>query len=104
MCIRDRPTAVAGIALTHLTTTNGLLGAFFGKVGIRIAYTRLGIIFALIFVVIPFVVRAVQPVLEKVDSQYEEAANMPVSYTHLDVYKRQGSGKCYKALQEGGSA
>ena len=43
------PTAVAGIALTHLTTTNGWLGAFFGKFGIRIAYTRLGIIFALIF-------------------------------------------------------
>ena len=70
------PTAVAGIALTHLTTTNGWLGAFFGKFGIRIAYTRLGIIFALIFVGIPFVVRAVQPVLEKVDIQYEEAANM----------------------------
>lgn len=59
------PTAVAGIALTHLTTTNGWLGAFFGKFGIRIAYTRLGIIFALIFVGIPFVVRAVQPVLDR---------------------------------------
>ena len=69
------PTAVAGIALTHLTTTNGWLGAFFGKFGIRIAYTRLGIIFALIFVGIPFVVRAVRPVLEKVDIQYEEATN-----------------------------
>ena len=61
------PTAVAGIALTHLTTTEGWVGAFFQKFGIKIAYTRLGI---------PFVVRAVQPVLEKIDIQYEEAANI----------------------------
>mgnify|MGYP004491342577 FL=1 len=70
------PTAVAGIALTHLTTTQGWVGAFFQKFGIKIAYTRLGIIVALIFIGIPFVVRAVQPVLEKVDIQYEEAANI----------------------------
>ena len=75
------------IALTHLTTTNGWLGAFFGKFGIRIAYTRLGIIFALIFVGIPFVVRAVQPVLEKVDIQYEEAANM-LGATHRQTVFR----------------
>lgn len=59
------PTAVAGIALTHLTTTEGWVGAFFQKFGIKIAYTRLGIIVALVFIGIPFVVRAVQPVLEK---------------------------------------
>ena len=70
------PTAVAGIALTHLTTTQGWVGAFFQKFGIKIAYTRLGIIVALICIGIPFVVRAVQPVLEKVDIQYEEAANI----------------------------
>lgn len=70
------PTAVAGIALTHLTTTEGWVGAFFQKFGIKIAYTRLGIIVALVFIGIPFVVRAVQPVLEKVDIQYEEAANI----------------------------
>lgn len=70
------PTAVAGIALTHLTTTEGWVGAFFQKFGIRIAYTRLGIIVALVFIGIPFVVRAVQPVLEKIDIQYEEAANI----------------------------
>lgn len=58
------PTAVAGIALTHLTTTNGLVGAFFyNKFGIEIAYTKLGITVALIFIGIPFVVRSVQPVL-----------------------------------------
>ena len=69
------PTAVAGIALTHLTTTNGWVGKFFYDMfGIKIAYTRLGITIALIFIGIPFVVRSVQPVLEKIDLQYEEAA------------------------------
>ena len=73
--IIDLPTAVAGITLTHLTTTNGLVGKFFFRTfGIRIAYTRLGITIALIFIGIPFVVRSVQPVLEKFDIQYEEAA------------------------------
>lgn len=70
------PTAVAGIALTHLTSTKGWVGALFEQFGIEIAYTRLGITIALIFVGIPFVVRAVQPVLEKLDVQYEEAANI----------------------------
>lgn len=69
------PTAVAGISLTHLTTTNGFVGKFFyERFGVRIAYTRVGITVALIFVGIPFVVRSVQPVLEKIDIQYEEAA------------------------------
>lgn len=67
------PTAVAGIALTHLTTTDGWIGKFFDQFGIQIAYTKLGIIFALVFVGIPFVVRSVQPVLKKMDSSYEEA-------------------------------
>lgn len=67
------PTAVAGIALTHLTTTEGWIGSIFNKIGIKIAYTKTGIIFALIFVGIPFVVRSVQPVLEKMDGSYEEA-------------------------------
>lgn len=70
------PTAVAGIALTHLTTTNGWIGSFFHKFGIEIAYTRIGITVALVFIGIPFVVRAVQPVLEKMDIQYEEAAHI----------------------------
>ncbi|MGN0435931.1 MAG: sulfate ABC transporter permease subunit CysT [Wujia sp.] len=70
------PTAVAGISLTHLTTTNGWIGGFFDKFGIKIAYTRVGITVALVFIGIPFVVRAVQPVLEKIDIQYEEAANI----------------------------
>lgn len=69
------PTAVAGISLTHMTTTNGWVGKiFYDLFGIKIAYTRLGITVALIFIGIPFVVRSVQPVLEKIDLQYEEAA------------------------------
>ena len=71
------PTAVAGIALTHMTTTNGWIGkVFFDFFNIRIAYTPLGIIVALVFIGIPFVVRSVQPVLEKIDVQYEEAASI----------------------------
>jgi sulfate transport system permease protein len=70
------PTAVAGISLTHLTTTNGWVGSFFHRFGINIAYTRAGITIALVFIGIPFVVRSVQPVLEKIDIQYEEAAHI----------------------------
>ena len=67
---------VAGISLTSLTSDQGLIGSFFAKFGIKIAYTKLGITFALIFVGIPFVARAVQPVLEKLDGSYEEAARV----------------------------
>ena len=70
------PTAVAGISLTSLTTDQGLIGKFFANFGIKIAYTRIGITFALVFIGIPFVVRAVQPVLEKLDPSYEEAAGV----------------------------
>lgn len=70
------PTAVAGIALTSLTTNNGLIGGFFDKFGIKIAYTRIGITVALVFIGIPFVVRTVQPILEKLDPAYEEAAGV----------------------------
>lgn len=68
------PTAVAGIALTHLTVSTGWVGSLFARFGIDIAYTRAGITVALAFIGIPFVVRSVQPVLEKIDAQYEEAA------------------------------
>ncbi len=70
------PTAVAGISLTHLTTTDGWIGSIFAKAGIEIAYTKAGIIFALVFVGIPFVTRSVQPVLAKLDDKYEEAGQM----------------------------
>lgn len=70
------PTAVAGISLTYLYSDEGFIGALFDKADIKIAYTRIGITIAMIFVGIPFVVRAVQPVLEKLDRQYEEAAQI----------------------------
>lgn len=70
------PTAVAGISLTYLYSDKGWIGALFDKAGIKIAYTRVGITIAMVFVGIPFVVRTVQPVLEKLDRQYEEAAMM----------------------------
>ena len=68
------PTAVAGITLSKMYSDTGIVGRYFAKFGIKISYTRIGIIIALIFVGIPFVVRAVQPILEKLDNQYEEAA------------------------------
>lgn len=70
------PTAVAGISLTFLTTDQGWVGSFFAKFGIHIAYTRIGITVALVFIGIPFVVRSIQPVLEKLDASYEEAASV----------------------------
>ncbi len=70
------PTAVAGISLTHLTTTDGWIGSIFARAGIKIAYTKAGIIFALVFVGIPFVTRSLQPVLAKLDDKYEEAGQM----------------------------
>lgn len=70
------PTAVAGISLTSLYADTGIVGSIFAKFGIKIAYTRIGITIALIFIGIPFVVRAVQPVLEKLDPLYEEAAGI----------------------------
>ena len=70
------PTSVAGIALTYLYSDKGWIGALFAKMGVKIAYTGIGITIAMVFVGIPFVVRAVQPVLEKLDRQYEEAAEM----------------------------
>ena len=68
------PTAVAGIALTALYAPNGPLGALFAKIGIKTAYSPVGIFIALLFIGLPFVVRAIQPVLEEVDREVEEAA------------------------------
>lgn len=70
------PTAVAGITLSKLYSSTGLFGSVLSKAGIEVAYTQLGIVIALVFVGLPFVIRAVQPILEKMDNQYEEAAFM----------------------------
>jgi sulfate transport system permease protein len=68
------PTAVAGIALTALYAGNGWLGAFLEPHGIKVAYAPLGIVVALLFVGLPFTVRTVQPVLEALHVEHEEAA------------------------------
>ncbi len=68
------PTAVAGIALTAIYAPNGWIGQLFQPLGIRIAYTPIGIVIALIFISLPFVVRTVQPVMEEINREVEEAA------------------------------
>ena len=68
------PTAVAGIALTALYAPNGWLGEPLARLGIKVAFTPLGVLVALIFIGLPFVVRTVQPVLEDLDKELEEAA------------------------------
>lgn len=68
------PTAVAGIALTAIYAKNGWLGQYLELLGIKVAFTPLGIMVALIFIGLPFVVRTVQPVLEDLDKEIEEAA------------------------------
>ena len=68
------PTAVTGIALATLYAPNGWLGQWFEPFGMKIAFTPIGIWIALVFVSLPFIVRAVQPVLEELSGEYEEAA------------------------------
>ena len=68
------PTAVAGIALTTLYARNGWLGAPLEALGVKVAFTPLGIAVALTFIGLPFVVRTLQPVIETLDSEVEEAA------------------------------
>ena len=68
------PTAVAGISLATVYSANGWIGRWFEPLGIKIAYTPLGIIVALTFIGLPFVVRTVQPILEDLDAEFEEAA------------------------------
>ncbi|MGX5733558.1 sulfate ABC transporter permease subunit CysT [Bosea thiooxidans] len=68
------PTAVAGISLAAIYAPNGIVGSLFAPLGIKIAYTPLGVMVALVFIGLPFVVRTVQPVLEELQSDVEEAA------------------------------
>ncbi|WP_026840861.1 sulfate ABC transporter permease subunit CysT [Citrifermentans bremense] len=69
------PTAVAGITLASIYSSNGWLGRYLEPSGIKIAFTPLGIVIAMIFIGLPFVVRTVQPVLEELDQEVEEAAS-----------------------------
>ena len=77
------PTAVAGIALTALYAPNGAFGALAKELGFRIAYTPIGIFIALVFVGLPFVVRTVQPVIDEIEREVEEAsATLGASRAH----------------------
>ncbi|HMA48156.1 MAG TPA: sulfate ABC transporter permease subunit CysT [Magnetospirillaceae bacterium] len=68
------PTAVAGVALTALYAPKGVLGKFLLQFGIKAAFTPLGVVLAMIFISLPFVVRTVQPVLQDLEAEHEEAA------------------------------
>jgi sulfate transport system permease protein len=68
------PTAVAGITLTTLYSPNGWIGETLGRWGVKVAFTPLGIVVALVFIGLPFVVRTLQPVIEGADAEIEEAA------------------------------
>ncbi|HEX4326993.1 MAG TPA: sulfate ABC transporter permease subunit CysT, partial [Burkholderiales bacterium] len=81
------PTAVAGIALTAVYSSKGVLGAPLEAAGIKVAFTPLGVLMALIFIGLPFVVRTVQPVLEDLDRGYEEAAHS-LGATPLQTFMR----------------
>lgn len=81
------PTAVAGIALTALWAPTGWLGRLVLPLGIRVAYTPLGIVLALVFLGLPFSIRTLQPVLEALDPEVEEAA-ASLGAGRLDVFRK----------------
>jgi sulfate transport system permease protein len=81
------PTAVAGIALTTVYAEHGVVGEQLAKIGIKVAFTPLGVTMALTFIGIPFVVRTVQPVLEEIDPDVEEAAAV-LGATRLQTFRR----------------
>jgi sulfate/thiosulfate transport system permease protein len=81
------PTAVAGIALTALYAPNGWLGQYLEPLGIRVAFTPLGVVIALVFIGLPFVVRSVEPVLEDVGPEVEEAA-ASLGASRLQAFRR----------------
>lgn len=81
------PTAVAGIALTTLFATNGWFGAPLSVLGLKVAYTPLGIIIAMAFTSLPFIVRTVQPVLEELDPALEEAGQT-LGGSDLSIFAR----------------
>jgi sulfate transport system permease protein len=81
------PTAVAGIALTGIYASKGWIGRYLVQIGVQAAFSRLGVIIALVFVGLPFVVRTVQPVLEDIDLDQEEAA-ATLGATRLQTFRR----------------
>jgi sulfate transport system permease protein len=81
------PTAVAGIALTALYAPNGWIGSLLAAIGVKVAFTPLGIIVALTFIGLPFIVRTLEPVLEELDREHEEAA-ATLGATRAQVFLR----------------
>ena len=81
------PTAVAGIALTALLAGNGWIGQYLEPLGIKLAFTPAGVVIALIFIGLPFVVRTVQPVLEDAEKELEEAATS-LGATRLQIFTK----------------
>lgn len=81
------PTAVAGIALTSLYAPNGWLGQHLDVLGLKVAYTPLGVVVALTFIGLPFVVRSVQPVLADLEKEFEEAA-ATLGATRAQTFRR----------------
>ena len=94
------PTAVAGIVLATLYAPNGWLGQYFAAYDIKVAYTPLGIVVALTFIGLPFVVRTVQPVLADVEAEVEEAA-ASLGAGRWDVFRRVIFPAIYPALLTG---
>lgn len=70
------PTSVAGITLSRMYSDQGVLGQLLQKIGVKASYSKVGIVIAMVFIGIPFVVRALQPVLEKLPKSLEEASEM----------------------------
>lgn len=81
------PTAVAGISLTALYAKNGWLGQYLEPLGIKVAFTPLGVLVALVFIGLPFIVRTVQPILEDLDAEFEEAA-ASLGASRLQTFRR----------------
>ncbi|ODR86120.1 sulfate/thiosulfate ABC transporter permease CysT [Shewanella xiamenensis] len=94
------PTAVAGITLATLYAENGQIGRLLAEIGIKVAYTPLGIVVAMIFTSIPFVVRTVQPVLEELSND-EEEAGMTLGATDSAVFWRVILPSLWPALMVG---
>ncbi|MGL4578950.1 MAG: sulfate/thiosulfate ABC transporter permease CysT [Shewanella xiamenensis] len=94
------PTAVAGITLATLYAENGQIGSLLAEIGIKVAYTPLGIVVAMIFTSIPFVVRTVQPVLEELSND-EEEAGMTLGATDSAVFWRVILPSLWPALMVG---
>jgi len=81
------PTAVAGVALTALYAPRGFFGKFLLSFGIKVAFTPLGVVVAMVFIGLPFVVRTVQPVLQDLEAEHEEAA-ISLGANRLQVFQR----------------